>query len=579
MRYTRALLDRFNDDAEFCRDSLCVLDKHGQLVAMEQNQAQKVLSKKIKEIRAKGNPVRLVILKSRRAGFSTGVAARLFRETPFRSGQKTVVVAQDAKAVKESLFPMYDRFQQYYRPFGATDDFGGIALPELISDRQDGIEWENQSSILIQTAKNLEGSRSFGFRRIHLSEFAFYPNAKKLMTALMQTVPDDPDTFVVVESTANGMGGPFYELWMEASAQKKKSIWEPLFFPFWMDPDCWRALDVPPDRFQQSMTDAEHRLMQLYSLHLEVINWRRWAIANKCGGDDGIFDQEYPHNPRVAFLLTGRPRFTIANIEKQTEVAGTVGELDQEQVGTRVELIFRPRPQGALTIWKKPSRLRQYIIGADTSGGIDINEGEGTPDPDFSVGQVFEREMREQVAMLRERIAPAAFGDYLFDLGKWYNWAFIVPEVNAEGLSTVDRLEILGYPPERIYKRRRTDETGNPVTNLVGWKTTAITRPQLISHLDRAINEGDIIIYDETTLQELRTFVYKPNGKPEAAKDCHDDCVFAAALAVVGLIEAPIFRDDTKTRASAARRYAPTMRERISHSRYGEQRKDDGWDD
>jgi hypothetical protein len=569
------LYNRFKDDAEFCEESLFVLNKDGAVVPLKVNNAQRLLFATIKEIKERGKPVRIVILKSRRAGFSTGVAAKIFKETPFRGGQKSLVVAHDGKALEESLFPMYDRFQRNYKPFKKV-----IALPKLTSDRKDGFDWENEASISIQTAKNLQAARSFGFRRVHLSEFAFYSDAKTLMTALMQTVPKDPDTMVIVESTANGMGGPFYELWKKAIDPKNKSDWVAIFFPWFDDADNWLELDVPTDEFQRSMSDQERRLMQRFNLSLEQLNWRRWCIENNCEGSEKIFNQEYPDTWQNAFLVSGRPRFNIEAIDRQEPEEGTAGELDQVEVGNRIELIFGPRKGGALTIWKKPGKLKAYIIGADTSEGKDINEGKGKADPDYSVAHVFERELREQVASLRERIQPAAFGDYLFDLGKWFNWAFIVPEANGVGRSTVDRLLYLGYPTDRIYKRRRSEKVGQTLTDEYGWLAGEVSRAQLISKLDNAYNTGDIIIKCAITLQESRTFVHKPNGKVEGNTGCHDDCVTAAGLSVIGLIEAPIFTPATSTRKASVVNYAPTKRQQLAKEYYGSrERPDDGWDD
>ena len=63
-------------------------------------------------------------------------AATLFKETPFRAGQKTLIIAQDAEAVEKSLFPMYDRFNTHYRMFRNV-----VALPKLVSNRK---EWQDQ---------------------------------------------------------------------------------------------------------------------------------------------------------------------------------------------------------------------------------------------------------------------------------------------------------------------------------------------------------------------------------------------------------------------------------------------------
>lgn len=576
-----AILDGFQDDAEFCRESLTILDMNGQLVPMEHNPAQKLLNDTIKEIRRRGRPVRIVVLKERRAGFSTGVAAKFYKETVFWDGQKTLVVAQDGKAVKESLFPMYDRFQRTYRPFR-----GVVGQPRLVSDRKDGFDWGNESSITIQTAKNLEGARSFGFRRVHLSEFAFYPNPEQLMTALMQCVPYDPDTMVIVESTANGIGGAFYELCKEARDPKKKSDWVFIFFPWHADPKCRMPLSVPADRFFDGLSkeelETEKSLMRRFDLQLEQLQWRRWCIANNCKGDPRTFQQEYPGDPDEAFLVSGRPQFNPNDVQTQKEFItdGTAGGLQKIVEPTRDLIIFNPRERGELTVFKRPQKNAQYAIGADPCAGIDINEGVGSPDPDFACAHVYDIDTGEMVARLSERITAGEFGAYLCLLGEWYNFAFIVPEINKDGGATVDRMLVLGYPRGRIYHRRQNARDGNSQVLRVGWKTDTITRPQLVSKIDTALRERSIFLRHHISVQQLFTFVIYPDGIGRAQKGCHDDDVIACGLGSVGIQEAPRVPAMAASKKQLAVQYAPSKRDQLRKEYYGDKKRDDdGWDD
>ncbi len=62
-----------------------------------------------------------------------------------------------------------------------------------------------------------------------------------------------------------------------------------------------------------------------YSLTLEQLYWRRWAIDSKCEGSADLFRQEYPGCPEEAFLGSGRPRFSH-------EALGLAGHLLQLQL-------------------------------------------------------------------------------------------------------------------------------------------------------------------------------------------------------------------------------------------------------
>jgi hypothetical protein len=74
--------------------------------------------------------------------------------------------------------------------------------------------------------------------------------------------------------------------------------------------------------------------------------------------------------------------------------------------------------------------------------------------PGWPVALVIDQKSGEQVALLRYPSAPTAFSARVAALGRFYNWAFLVPEVN----DTAFRDALLGtrYPPERIFSRRKT---------------------------------------------------------------------------------------------------------------------------
>lgn len=565
------VLEDFQDTATFARESLSILTKQGKIVSMNFTDQQHKLDRTIKKIRDRNKPVRLVICKYRRGGFSSGTAAIIYKETVFRSGQESLVVAHEGKAVKESLFPMYSRFNSTYRPFRNI-----IILPELVSNRKDGLDYSNGSSISIQTANNLEAARSFNYRKVHLSEFAFYRNARTLMAALMQTIPDDPDTVVIVESTANGLGNDFHNLYQ--LAKSGKSEWVALFFGWNEDKENVRQLDEPADKFQSSLSDDEKLLMIQYSLSLEQLNWRRYTIANKCNSDTRLFQQEYPINDIEAFLVTGRPYFLIDTIQRQQPEPGFVGELKIEQVSMREQLVFRPNKGGALTVWERPDPHKHYVIGVDPAGGADINEGIGNPDPDFSVASVGERASREHAAQLRERIQPTALADYVYELGRWYNWAYVVPEVNSKiGVAFIDRLLAKGYPPARIYKRKYTDKQGQAVSEKFGWLSNEATRTQLLGYLQLALLEGTVILKSDVSVQELFSFVIHPDGKAAAALGSHDDCVFADGYMVVGFNQAPKFEHEGQRKVEVVR--GQTMRQAVVRAHVGGRSSEDDWND
>jgi hypothetical protein len=210
----------------------------------------------------------------------------------------------------------------------------------------------------------------------------------------------------------------------------------------------------------------------------------------------------------------------------------------------RKKLVFAQRERGDLAIFKQPSEHGQYIIGADTAEGIDVaaigGKSRGGATPDWNVAQVHDRDTGEQVARLRLRCQPSEFGYQLYMLGIYYFWAQIVPEFNNHGVAAIDSLLKHGYPSTLIYHRPHDEETElNDRSNKIGFKTTSVTRPRMISLLDDAITSRAITVHDATTQSELLTFVMKANGRAEHQYACHDDCVIAEALVCVGIEQMP----------------------------------------
>lgn len=539
---------------DFSEASLSILTKEGNLTPFIWNPAQIRYNATLDRIRAANRPARIVILKTRRSGFTTASAGRFFTETALRPGQSTLVVSHDYESVQKAIYPMFSRFQQHYRPYRDI-----LRLPKVKYDTEHGIEWHNGSAIRIATAKNLEGARSFGYRFVLFSEAAFYPDFATLLTSVMQTVPNDPNTVVVVESTANGVGGPYYDLCMEAMDATRRSEWEFIFFGWQDDPECVMRLPMPTEEFEASLgndraynarSGEERELRDAYHLTLEQLYWRRWTIDNKCQHSIAVFNQEYPSSSAVAFLVSGRPALDTVSIERYHVRTGVVGSITPTLVGAETRLQFGPDPGGFITLYKRPEKRGEYVAGSDTAEGIDRNRGKGNkPNPDFSVTQILDRFTGEQCAVLRGRMYEKVFGQLTAWLCRMFNWAYLVPEVQrGYGRAMLDAVLAEDYPMDRIYHRRSPlDQTERHITpryDDLGWETTTATRPRLVSALNMALMERSVELYDAITVQELRSFVIGPDGKAEATQGEHDDTTIALGLAVIGLINAPAVTRD-----------------------------------
>lgn len=540
-------LGGFDDHQELCEGAFRIANKRGKTVPFELYPAPARLHGLIQQQQKKQVPIRIICLKARQVFISAGVAAEFMHVVPFVSGQKAMIVAHDKSSAK-NIFSYYTQLQQHYPAAG----FKGVHMPDLKRDTVAAgvLEWVNGSYVRVETANNLESGRSYSLRYLHLSEYAFWRNAAKLMGGLMQSVPDDPDTAVIIESTANGVGGDFHARWLSAMDPSSGSDWIPFFFAWFEHPEYTKTL-YDPAVFQATLGKEELELQNRFGLTLEQLNWRRWTIRNKCKGSADTFKQEYPSAWEEAFLHSGRPRFSLPLLAAMPIIEDALaGELVTEQRGTREILTFQTDTdnKGPLIVYKRPSANKRYAAGVDVAEGIDVGDGgPGSQDPDYSVCSIFDVETGDQVAKLRGRFEPDPFAEYCASVLRWYNWAFVVPESNGVGLAFIEGLLRQNYPPALIYHRRpQPDEQFRPdaaaTLTYLGWRQNVATRVQLLSKLDQALREYGIIIRDPNTLSEMQTFVIKPNGRAEHTDSCHDDEVFAAGLGVIGIEAAPAAR-------------------------------------
>lgn len=565
-QWTELLHDFANRDT-FCRESLQVQDRIGSLVPMDPWPSQTKLNKKLRDIRRKRKPVRLVILKTRRSGFTMGVTADMFSEIAFLPGRKGLIIANNYEPAGDEAFGYLTGYHKGYTPFERHGQ--GIELPEasIKESSPKRIQWGGGSididddkvqfsRISVLSAEKGDVGRGGGRQYVLADEVAFWRDAETTLTAVLNMVPKLPETTVIIQSTANGMGGAFYELCQQAQDPNNDSGWEFLFFGWLENPLCVMEVEDAA-AFARSLDKDEIHLHTREGATLQNLFWRRHTIANECRGSLDLFHQEYPTTPAEAFLASGRPALDQVGLSRMPVYDGTSGELEEIQEGPISRIIFKAGTHGALTIWEKPKRGRRYVCGGDPSKGKDVEEGKKAArgeNPDYSVGFVADADTGEQVALLRGRIRPVPFAEYLCLVCKWYNFAYMVPEANDAGF--IDAIMRCEYPLEMIYKRQRdpTDRR-NTVIEEIGFETTSTSRDWIIGAADDAIRTMGITIHSAVVLSECRTFVIKPStGKKEHMSGHHDDTVIAMGLTALGMRFIPKLHYRPDTEGSTSRK-------------------------
>lgn len=271
---------------EYCENLLWIRTKKQTMARLRFNDAQENLYGVIRQQAAQGKPVRLIVLKGRQEGISTVTEGLMFQDTVTRPNVKTLIVAHENTATA-NLFKMNKLFYDSLPP-GAQPMRKNSNAKELVFENPTKDEKEKRrrpglrSSIRCQTAGKGGVGRSDTLTNVHISEYAFWPkNKDELLLGIMQAVPDEPDTMVVIESTANGYDH-FKTLWDDAVAGV--NAWTPVFLPWYLEPGYRKS--VPEGTVWD---EEEEGLRRDFGLDDEQLMWRRWCIKANCGNDAAMF--------------------------------------------------------------------------------------------------------------------------------------------------------------------------------------------------------------------------------------------------------------------------------------------------
>jgi phage terminase large subunit len=160
----------------------------------------------------------------------------------------------------------------------------------------------------------------------------------------------------------------------------------------------------------------------------------------------------------------------------------------------------------------------KYCIGGDTAG-------EGS---DYFTGHVLDAKTGIQVATLKQQFDPDQYVKQMYCLGKHYGNALIAIEANFDSFP-IRELQRLGYNNQ--YVREQLDTYTGKTDKKFGFRTTAITRPTIISNLIQIVREHTETINDKDTLEELLTIIRNEKGRIEAPEGGHDDQMMGLAIA------------------------------------------------
>ena len=489
----------------------------------------------------RGCPVRQIILKGRQFGASTGVQALFYTICHHTPNMKAIIVAQDEEGTDRVISKA--KFFHNHLP----DD----EKKRTLYDKRDELVWAppHESMFRAQVAGKFVGTAGT-YQLAHLSELAKWKTQRTSLASILQTIPDPSVTYktaVVIESTAQGEGDEFHRWYVDAKRHRAKypedyNCYLPLFFS-WLDFSEEYAMPVPTwYRWGSLDAEEEETLKPPYNATMEQLYWRRWAIQNKCGGSLDTFHEEYPRNDREAFIASGDHAIYsyIREQHHKTAQIPKFARLDWSNK-ERTEAKLVPcdfDPNGCWRVFEDVRPVRDYAIGGDVSEGLPVDPNDPHGKRDMSAIMVLDRRSLSTVAMWCGRIDPDLFGVEMLKAGYYFNHAWMSPEVNNAGQSTLDVIRQAKYT--RLYQRQKSaDDMEQTPRSVLGWRTSTTNRDWLIDqYIEACRREPEIGFRDairclcEELADEEDMFVRKANRKREHRDGQFDDILFSTMIAL-----------------------------------------------
>lgn len=272
-----------------------IRDFGARLIALHELPIQRKLLDAMLRQALDGKPVRVIVLKGRKVGVSTLIQALFYFLTKHIEHTEALTIAHTA-ADTAKIFRISDLIRQKDpQPYGQKRPNGKR------------IDFPNMSLFSTATAGGRYIASGSTINFLHLSELAKWPGDKsekiqdQLLSAL-NAVPDDPNTIVIIESTANmtDASGEFEKRVRRAESGQSEYA---LVFGSWLDDPRYRRKTEP----LSDLDEMEQALRRDYAATDEQLAWRRWTIDTKCAGNVMLFRQEYPCSVSEAFqVATGR---------------------------------------------------------------------------------------------------------------------------------------------------------------------------------------------------------------------------------------------------------------------------------
>ena len=559
-------LDRLGEDFEFWAATCAkIQDKTSKkMIPFVLNRGQRRLVSRYEKQRLDGKPIRVILVKARQWGGSTVTQIYMLWLQLFHyENWHSAIISQlqpQAVNIRNMLNKVILNLPKYHKPI-TMKTFQQQQLIKHIPERG--------NIILVNSAEQPDALRSFDFSMIHMSEVALWPDTptksgEDIAQSVYATVPDQPGTFIVMESTAKGIGTFFHRQWLSAQENMQNGI-DGLYpiFVAWYEIELYKKkLTTTAEAFAKTLSDYEKWQWQ-QGATLEGINWYRWYKQAK-NYSDFQMKSEFPTTAEEAFQTKSGKYFSdemISKLRGSCRKPMFVGEIKANSLKGEgaLEDIYLQENSGlmseVLKIWTMPydgiDALSEKVSNRFV---VTVDVGGRSYRSDNSVISVFDRfgmlipgGAIERAAIWYGHLDPDILAWLAVRIAVFYDNALLVIENNT--IDTKYRKETENYVNEgnhfytvldeislvynNLYMREGPPDsaTGKP-TFKIGWHMNKSTKYQAYDSYVAQIRDDEYIERDNGAADEAQWLQLQSNGQIEAMKGQRDDKQDTTAVGV-----------------------------------------------
>lgn len=546
---------RYDHDFEFyAAMNLKIQDKISkQMMFFVLNPGQRVLIAEYERQRRAGLPIRVILVKARQWGGSTATQMyMLWLQTRHYTNWHSCIIGK-VRQQSTNIRSMYSKALKHLPAHHQKLNF----------KRWEGLETVKQipergCKIGIFSAQLPDAIRSDDVSMVHMSEVGLWKDtaerkADDVAQAVYACVPDEPGTFICLESTAKGVGNFFHENYLTAEMNLREGHdgLRPVFVAWWQI-EMYTKPITDMNKFTSTMT-AYNWWQWEQGATLEGINWyNSYKRAKKY--NDFQMKSEYPTTADEAFQSSAAKFFTenmlhtLKSGVKDPVFIGDIRGLSMKGAKAMqgIHLIEDSALIDNLKIWIRPNDYIDPTIERCTNRFVVVVDIGGLHyKSDFSVISVFDRMSLmntggalERAALWRGHIDHDQLAWKAVQIAIMYHNAYLVIESNTidsrdkkkdesvmdsgdHTYTVLNKIEESGY--SNLHYRTAPPETaGSPPTKKIGWHMNHKSKWEAYDAYFEAVRDHEYIEHSLEAYTEA-SYLETGNKSPEAMQGKKDD--------------------------------------------------------